>query len=188
VKKSPVLYGARWVHYRVHKTPPLDPIFSQANPVHKLSPSFPRIHSNIILPSTPRSSERSPTFRFFYQNVIHISPVCATYTSHLILLDMITLITFGEAWNSSLCSLLHPLASSSFLGPNISSPLCSQTLSVYALPLVWETKCHTHTRQQVKLWFRMFWSLSFRRGDGRAKDSELFGKNLLATVFSHPAI
>jgi hypothetical protein len=53
---------------------------------------------------------------------------------------MITLIVFGEAfklWISSLCSLLH--------SPATSSP-CSQTPSIFVLPLVWETKFHTHTK------------------------------------------
>jgi hypothetical protein len=28
---------------------------------------------------------------------------------------------------------------------------CSRTPSIYVLPLVWETKFHTHTKQQVEL-------------------------------------
>jgi hypothetical protein len=39
--------------------PTTGPILSQINPVHNFPSYFPNIHSNIILPSTPRSSELS---------------------------------------------------------------------------------------------------------------------------------
>jgi hypothetical protein len=37
-----------------------------------------------------------------------------------------------------------------------SSAPCSQTPSIYVLPLMWETKFYTNTKQQVKLQFFMF--------------------------------
>jgi hypothetical protein len=51
-----------------------------------------------------------------------ISPMRATWPAYLFLLDLITLLTLGEAqklWSSTLCSLFQPPATSSLLGPNI---------------------------------------------------------------------
>jgi hypothetical protein len=45
------------VHYRIQKSPPLVRTVRQMNPVHSLPLRFSKIHSNIILPSTPKSTE-----------------------------------------------------------------------------------------------------------------------------------
>jgi len=45
------------VHYRFHKSPPLDPIMGQPNPVRSVDPYLPKVQLNVILPPTPRSSQ-----------------------------------------------------------------------------------------------------------------------------------
>jgi hypothetical protein len=72
-KKFPAFYITHKLNYRVHKSPSLVPIVSQINLVHKFPPYFPKIHSNIILTSTLRSSAWSLSFRFSDQNFVRLS-------------------------------------------------------------------------------------------------------------------
>ena len=80
------------VHYRTHKRPPPVSILGQPNPVHIPTSHLLEIRSNIIHPSTPRSPQWSPSFRFLHQDPIHplSSPIRAACPAHLILLDVIT--------------------------------------------------------------------------------------------------
>jgi len=57
VKKYLAFLWNPQIHHRVHKSPPLDPILSQLNPVRPVDPYLPKVHLNVILPSTPCSSE-----------------------------------------------------------------------------------------------------------------------------------
>jgi hypothetical protein len=63
---------------------------------------------------------------------------------------------------SSILVLLH-----SSLVQIFSLEACSQTPSVYALPLIWEIKFHTHTKQLAKLWFCIYFKLCIPRQQER---------------------
>jgi len=78
-------------HCHVHKNLLMVLILSQINLVHTLPPCFPKIHSNIILPSKPWSSEWSPSLVFSNKNYIctsHLYHVCyMPHPSHSSCLD-----------------------------------------------------------------------------------------------------
>jgi len=76
-------------NYSVNKTPFLFHILSRMKPVHTFLSHFSKIRSNIILPSTPSSSEWSLPFKLF---------------------DSITLIIFGEEyklWRTLYCVIFR---------------------------------------------------------------------------------
>ena len=106
-------------------------------------------HLHLGLPSGLLSSG-FPT-KTLYKPLLY--RIHATCPAHLIHLDLITQTILGEEYrslSSSLCSFLHSLATSYLLGPNILlNTLFSNTLSLH-FSLMWETKFHTHTKQQEK--------------------------------------
>jgi hypothetical protein len=70
------------VHYCVHNSTSLIPILSHVNQIYYFSPYFLKIHSNIIIESTPGSSEWSLPFRLSNQNIVCIFNLChARYMS-----------------------------------------------------------------------------------------------------------
>ena len=77
------------VHCRTHKRPPPLSILGQPNPVHIPTSHLLEIQPNIIHPSTPRSTQSSPSLRYPHQDPIH--PPLLTHTISFILLpNMVT--------------------------------------------------------------------------------------------------
>jgi len=83
-----------------------------------------------------------------------LSPTCASFPPHPILLDLITRIIFGEEYRSlsSSCSFLHSPVTSSFLGWNNPQHPILNTLCLISSLNVGEQVSHLYTKQ-AKLYF-----------------------------------
>jgi len=99
-------------HVRVHNGPPNVPALSQINPVHVIHSYFFTAQFKNVLTSMSRfskwllSSHHPTTFCMYF------FPLLAACPTHLITLDLITIIISSEdykLWSSPLCSLLKSL-------------------------------------------------------------------------------
>jgi hypothetical protein len=132
------------IYCRVQKSPPLDSILSQLNPIN-ISILF-LLRSILILSS---HLHVGPAAGLFLTGILTktpcaflFSPMCVTRPSNLII-DSVILTIFGEEhklWSFSLCKFFGYILFNSSSVQIFSSAPCSQIPSDYVHPLVWETR------------------------------------------------
>jgi hypothetical protein len=128
------------------------------NPVNSTPFYFSTIHFNIIphlsLGLRKGLFPSDPPYRTLHAFLF--SPMLAAYPAHLISVVLIIIIISGEdlkllnssLWNFLSFLLFHPSCVQIF-----SWAPASQTSSFNIIPLISQTKFHTHTKLQSKLWF-----------------------------------
>jgi len=82
-QEIPLTLWNRKVRYCIHKCPPPVPILRQLDPVHTTTSHFPKIHLNIMPPSTLGSPKWSLSFRFPQQSVFFLyTTSCTSHTKN----------------------------------------------------------------------------------------------------------
>jgi hypothetical protein len=113
VKKFPAIYGTRMFISAFTSARHIS--LSWASSIQSIPPHSPIYAYFFQVVSIPQVS---------HQSTLYASPlpIRATWPAHLILLDLVTRIIFGQQYrslSSSLCSFLHSPVTASLLGPNI---------------------------------------------------------------------
>jgi hypothetical protein len=109
---------------------PQEPPLNQMDPIRIAITCFSKIHVNTCIKHPPPPASRlgfpSGLFRSRLTEISYwhllASPIRATCSSHLTLLDLMTIIKFGKGcklWNSSSWNFLHVSVTSSIVGPII---------------------------------------------------------------------
>jgi hypothetical protein len=120
--------------------PASGPYLSQPNPVRPIDSYLLKVHLNVILPPTPRSSQWSRPFEPSLRHACHMPyPPHTSWFKH----------PKNIRWRIQAMRFIimqFTPRSVSLLDPNILNTL-SQKTSVYVPPSKWEIKFRTHTAQ-----------------------------------------
>ena len=86
--------------FETHNNSPVIPILRRMNPIPRIDTHFFKIHSNIVLPSTPMPSYRSLSADVLVKILKALLPssILATLPDHLNLLDLLTLNILDERY------------------------------------------------------------------------------------------
>ena len=90
----------------IHKGSPIIPILSRINLIPRIDTYLSKVHSNIVLPSTP-TGHFPVGLPVKILKALLLSCILATYPVHLNLLDLITLTILGENISWSLLCVLR---------------------------------------------------------------------------------